>query len=401
MTTERGANDWGADARSLYLVAMAVFVVTITIGILNGSDLVTFDRNQLLTHVHSGTIGWLTLTIIASSFLLFRASDRMLRLGLAVLVPIYVLAFYTGNFTFRAIGGTALLVAVAWLLVWLWRTYLAGERTLPRLTVTLGLTAFGYGAIIGVLMQIGFALGVSIIPGDAIGAHASAMTFGYLALVAMGLIEWRVRGTRDLPTLGLVQVGVLFLGGFAISIGLMTGTEQIAGALYLLAQLVAVVLFAIRVLPSAVRRSWLAPDGARHFGIASLWLVLALLLFMYVVFTFISNPEDPNALNLGVLLASDHAVYIGVITNVMLGLLTLLFMRNMVPDWVTQLIFWGVNLGLAVFVVGLVADVAEIKRIGAPVMGISLLIGLGYAASCAWGGKPDTAALEAGGSTVS
>lgn len=400
MTTERGSSDAAGDARTLYLVAMAVFVVTIIIGILNGSDLVTFDRNQLLTHVHSGTIGWLTLTIVASSFLLFRNSDRMLMLGLAVLVPIYVAAFYTGNFTLRAIGGTALLVAVAWLLVWLWRTYLAGERTLPRLTVTLGLTAFGYGAVIGVLMQIGFAFGISIIPGDAIGAHASAMTFGYLALVAMGLIEWRLRGTRDLPTLGLVQVGVLFLGGLVISIGLMTGTEQIAGALYLLAQLVAVALFAIRVLPSALRRSWLGADPARHFGLASLWLVVALLLFMYVVFTFISNPDDPDALNLGVLLASDHVVYIGVITNIMLGLLTLLFMRNTVPDWVAQLIFWGVNLGLAVFVVGLVADVAEIKRIGAPVMGISLLVGLGYAASRAWGGRADTAALEAGGSTT-
>jgi hypothetical protein len=264
----------------------------------------------------------------------------------------------------------------------------------------LGLTAFGYGAVIGVLMQIGFALGVSIIPGDAIGAHASAMTFGYLALVAMGLIEWRVRGTRDLPRLGLFQVGVLFLGGFVISIGLMTGTEQAAGGIYLLAQLIAVVLFALRVLPSAVRRSWLAADPARHFGLASLWLVAALLLFMYVVFTFIANPGDPDALLLGVLLASDHAVFIGVITNVMLGLLMLLFMRNMVPDWVGHLIFWGVNLGLAVFVVGLVADVAEIKRIGAPVMGISLLIGLGYAASCVWGGSADVTALESGGSTA-
>ena len=43
-------------------------------------------------------------------------------------------------------------------------------------------------------------------------------------------------------------------------------------------------------------------------------------------------------------------------------------------------IFWGVNLGLIVFVVGLILDTAEIKRIGAPVMGITLLIALGLLA---------------------
>ena len=51
------APDWARTARDLYLVAAAVFIVTIAIGILNGADLVEFDRNALLTHVHSGTVG--------------------------------------------------------------------------------------------------------------------------------------------------------------------------------------------------------------------------------------------------------------------------------------------------------------------------------------------------------
>ena len=228
MSNGRGAPAYMTTARDLYLVAMAVFVVNIVIGILNGADAVEFDRNQLLTHVHAGTVGWLSLTIVASSFLLFRTADRRLMLALAVLVPIYVLAFYTGSFAFRAVGGVALLIAIGWLLVWLWRTYLAGERTLPRLTVVLGLTTFGYGALIGVLIQVSFAAGITIVPGEAVGAHASAMTFGYLILAAMGFIEWRILGTRDMPRLGLVQVGALFLGGLIISISLMVGAEQAA-----------------------------------------------------------------------------------------------------------------------------------------------------------------------------
>jgi hypothetical protein len=387
MLSSRGAPPWVVTARDLYLVAMAVFVVNIVIGILNGADVVEFDRNQILTHVHAGTVGWLTLTIVASTFLLFRTADRRLMLALAILVPIYVLAFYTGNFAFRAVGGVALLAAIAWLLWWLWQTYLAGERTLPRLAVVLGLTSFGYGALIGVLIQASLAAGVALLPGDAIGAHASAMTFGYLVLVAMGFIEWRILRTRDLPRAGMIQIGALFLGGLVISISLLAGATQAGGGIYLLTQLIAVVLFAIRILPRSLRVNWAAADPIRHFAASSIWVVVALILFMYIVFTFISagaTSSDPNAappVPLNVLIASDHSAYIGIVTNVVLGLLTVLLLRaNDRRSWIGQVVFWGVNLGLLVFVIGLIVNTAEIKRIGAPVMGITLLLALGILA---------------------
>lgn len=397
MTPERSGAPWATTARDLYLVAMAVFLVTILIGILNGADAVDFDRNAILTHVHSGTVGWLTLTIVATTFLLFRAADRRLMLALAIGVPIYVLAFYTGNFMFRAIAGVALLAIVAWLVYWVWITYLAGERTIPRLAVVLGLTSFGYGAVVGVLIQLALALEIDILPGDTIGAHASAMTFGYLVLCAMGFIEWRLRDTQGLPTLGLVQVGALFIGGLVISVALLLGAEQIGGMIYLLTQLVAVVIFVIRVWPAAFATSFTAPAPARHFAVASFWAVGALILFMYLVFSFITaaNPDDPNALPINVLIASDHAVYLGVITNVVLGVLSMLFLRGRAPSWMAHVIFWGVNLGLAVFVIGLIVDTAEIKRIGAPVMGVTLLVALGLLAARAWGATPDVETLDA------
>jgi hypothetical protein len=395
MTSERSGAPWATTARDLYLVAMAVFLVTILIGILNGADAVEFDRNAILTHVHSGTIGWLTLTIVATTFVLFRTADRRLMLALAIGVPVYVLAFYTGNFMFRAISGVALLAIVAWLVYWVWLTYLAEERTLPRLAVALGLTSFGYGAVVGVLIQLALALEIDILPGDTIGAHASAMTFGYLVLCAMGFIEWRLRDTRGLPTLGLVQVGALFLGGLVISVALLLGAEQIGGMVYLLTQLVAVVIFAIRIWPAAFASSFVADAPARHFAVASFWAVAALILFMYIVYSFITaeNPDDP-AIPFNVLIASDHAVYIGVITNIVLGVLSLLFLRGRAPSWMAHVIFWGVNLGLAVFAIGLIVDTAEIKRIGAPVMGITLLVALGLLAWRAWGATPDTDALD-------
>jgi hypothetical protein len=242
---------------------MAVFLVNIVIGILNGADAVEFDHNQILTHVHAGTVGWITLTVVASSFLMFRAIDRRLAIALAILVPLYVAAFYAGSFPLRAIGGTALLVAIAWLLVWVWRQYLAGERSLPKLAVTLGLTSFGYGAVIGVLLQIQSALGTTILTGDSVGAHAGAMTFGYLVLVAMGFLEWRLLGTRGLPRGGLVQIVSLFVGGLVISIGLLLDAAQAAGGIYLLTQLVAVILFVVRIWPRSLRVGWFAADPIR------------------------------------------------------------------------------------------------------------------------------------------
>ena len=384
MTALRGAPSWAVAARDMFLVAMAVFVLNIVIGILNGADAVEFDRNQILTHVHAGTVGWLTLTIVASSFLLFRAADRRLMLALAILVPVYVVAFYTGSFALRAIGGTALLVVIVWLLVWIWQQFLAGEPSLPRLAVVLGISSFGYGAVVGVLLQLQFALELTILSGDGIGAHASAMTFGYLVLVSFGLIEWRLLGTRGLPRAGLVQMLALFVGGIVISVGLLAGAEQAAGGIYLLTQLVAVVLFVVRIWPRSLRVGWLDVNPIRHLGAASIWVVGALILFMYLVFSFITavNPDDPDALPLNVLIASDHSVYIGVITNIMLGLLSVLVLDEAARrSWMGHVIFWGVNLGLLVFVAGLIIDTAEIKRIGAPVMGVTLLVALAILAT--------------------
>src|SRR5215208_6548735 len=379
MSSERAAPSWVMTARDLYLVAMGVFVVNIVIGILNGADVVEFDRNQILTHVHAGTVGWLTLTIVASTFLLFRAAHRRLMLVLAVLVPIYVFAFYTGNFVLRAVGGTALMIAIGWLLAWLWRQFLAGERTLPRLAVTLGVTSFGYGALVGVLIQVSLASGRVLLPGDAIGAHASAMTFGYLVLVAMGLIEWRILGTRNLPKSGVIQVGALFLGGLTISVSLLAGAAQAGGGIYLLTQLVAVVLFVVRVWPKSLRVAWLVADPIRHVAAATIWVVGAPVLFMYLVFSFITaaDPGNPSALPVNVLIASDHAVYIGVITNLVLSLISVLVLEVAERrSWIGHVIFWGVNVGLIVFVIGLVVDTAAIKRIGAPVMGVTLYVAL-------------------------
>jgi hypothetical protein len=394
MAATNGDSGWVGPARTLYLVAMAVFLVTIAIGIPNALNVFDPDRNQVLTHVHSGTVGWLTLTIVATSFLLFRAADSRLALALAVSVPVYVLAFYTGNLPFRAVSGVVLLLVILWLAAWAWRAYLAGERSLPRLGMALAITTFTYGAIVGVTLQVSFATGVQMLPGNSVGAHAGAMTFGYLALAGMAALEWKILGTTGVPRGGLVQFGALFAGGLILSAALLGGAEQIGGMLYLLAQLVSVVLFGVRVLPKALRVAWGAASGERHLGAASLWIVVALVLFMAVVAQFIANPTAEGALNEAFLVAGDHSVYIGVITNItfaaILGLIGAAAARGVAGT----VVFWGMNLGLLLFVVGLAAEIEPLKMVGAPVMGVCLLIGMALFALGLLGERGATAPAE-------
>lgn len=369
--------------RRLYLVAMAMFLVTITIGILNGLNVVEFSRDQLLTHVHSGTLGWISLALITTTMWLTRSSDRRLAWALAILIPIYVAAFYSGYLPARAVAGSVLLVAVLWVLVWVWgRT--STNKSLPMLTVALGLTTFAYGAIIGVLIQIQFATHATIFPAgaDMIGAHAAAMVFSYLILVAMGLIEWRVKDSRGRPVAGLIQVGALFAGGFVLSGALLFGGDsaaQAAGGIDLLLNLVAVVLFAVRVLPAAVRIGWGAATARRHIATAALFVPVAMAIFMYVIYLFISVGVE--GISPRVLEASDHAAFIGVITNLVLGLiLTATSDQGEDVGAIGQVGFWVMNAGLLVFLYGLMTDSTSIIALGAPSMGVGILVVLGVAA---------------------
>lgn len=78
-----------------------------------------------------------------------------------------------------------------------------------------------------------------------------------------------------------------------------------------------------------------------------------------------------------ILIALDHTVFIGVITNLAFDhILTLSGDRQDRWPWAGQALFWILNIGFAIFAAGLVADSAEIKRIGAPIMGIGVLLGI-------------------------
>jgi hypothetical protein len=195
----------------------------------------------------------------------------------------------------------------------------------------------------------------------------------------MGLIEWRVKGTTGLPRAGLVQLGALFGGGLLLAAVQLFLPDQVQaiGGIYLLVELIAIVLFAVRVLPGAVRIDWVRATPARHLGTAAIFVVVSMALYMYLVISFLGNPDADFESFLPILVASDHATFIGVITNLVFALaLTLAADRRADLAWADQLVYWMMNVGLVVFAIGLAAEIPEVKRIGSPVMGIGILLGL-------------------------
>ncbi len=69
-------------------------------------------------------------------------------------------------------------------------------------------------------------------------------------------------------------------------------------------------------------------------------------------------------------LAFDHLNFIMVITNLVFAML---IMSSDVSDAVNRFIFWGVNIGVAGFAVGLITENSVAKRIFTPILGLTLL----------------------------
>jgi hypothetical protein len=152
-----------------------------------------------------------------------------------------------------------------------------------------------------------------------------------------------------------------------------------------LTQLIAVGVFVARVWPSSLRVRWQEARPARHLGAASIWVVGAVGLLMYLIALFIQKNGDVNAIPRGALIAADHSVFIGVMTNLVIAQVgTLVAEQGARYRAADHVVFWGMNAGLAIFVVGLITEQAVIKRVGAPLMGVSILIGLAVLAMRLW-----------------
>ncbi|MBM4409991.1 MAG: hypothetical protein FJ037_01455 [Chloroflexi bacterium] len=207
-----------AQVRLLLSAALALFTFTVVIGILNGTDLVDFNHKALLTHVHVGTLGWITMGVIAAALWLFALGDapgkdagliRLLGYATPLTITAYSLAFLTTASVVRPLLGT--LVGLVILATFVWTVRQAKGRTLsvPHIAILGSVLMSVLGAVLGVLLGLRLA-GNESIPESMGEAHPAAMVVGSLVPVGMAFIEWALDGKsveRKATLAGWIQVG--------------------------------------------------------------------------------------------------------------------------------------------------------------------------------------------------
>ena len=90
-----------------------------------------------------------------------------------------------------------------------------------------------------------------------------------------------------------------------------------------------------------------------------------------------SYADDFEAAPLGQILVLNHLMFVGVMTNAIFALMSVACSaRRELWSWADNVIPVGVNVGLAGFVAGLLADEAVLKQISTPIMGGAILLGI-------------------------
>lgn len=389
-----------AEVGQAFQCGLIIFTLTALLGLANATQVFgALNRETLLTHLHSGTLGWITMGVIGIAIWMF-GRDRE-DLGAPVMLSAlstaaYVMAFWSGVFILRGVFGLAELAVIVY---WWWFVYTrvghwAGIQRLdiPKLAVLLGLTTLVIGSTLGVIVQVILATGNALpTNADLVGGHASAQIGGYLVLVAAGFIEWQLVGAGKRTTFGLAQAYLLFGGGLLLSVSVLFAAglgPQLAQALpgvATLLTLAGIVIVAVRVGRAALAAPWMANTGARHIAVAVGFLVLGVVLQAILVQQLIAAQGDFSQVSAGLVHSYDHAMFVGLMTNVLFGaILVSSADRPRVWPWADQVIFWGLNVGVAAFIVVLlIANTGEGKgafahsvAFVAPIMGLSALLGI-------------------------
>jgi predicted membrane protein len=370
----------------LLQAGMVIFLVTVIIGMLNGLDVLEFDRPTLMTHVHTGTLGWITLGFFGMCLWLFGSGEqpskgqasyvRWLTLVSIVSTAFYVYTFYLNNADLRPYGGGLVLLVTFGFLMWLVLQVRRVKFSVPHLAILLAMVTLLIGAVVGVYMQLYLAGGVQSLPSGAFISHPAAMLTGFLILMGMAMTEWGL-GLPKQPAparwSGIAQVVLPFLGGMAATVGALadipallfgSGGFQILGA----------IIFLIRIGPRIVPARWQEGSNNRLFAISAAFVAVNIGLIVVILFGY---AEDFEALPSWLLFALSHSIFIGVMTN---GLFALIYevswSRREFWSWADHILFWGMNVGLVGFVIGLMLQEALLKQIFTPIMGTSILLAI-------------------------
>ena len=366
----------------LLQAALLIFAWTVGIGILNGTDIVDFSHQVLLTHVHTGTLGWITTSVFAAALWLFGGTPapgwrdslaRFLPVATIVSVIAYNVAFGMTSGSGRpTIGGFMVLVIVGWV-AWIYGSMKDSVLSVPRLGILAAVATLTFGGVLGVLLGVMLATGNDILPGDAYASHPATMVIGFLIPVGMALAEWNVRPElleQKATRAGWLQIGLPFIGGICVTAGLLADAPPLI-SLSLPFEVIGVGILVKRLWPG-VKTLDVERAGPSFLAFQTvIWLVLNIVFFIYLIGRF---QGDFDKVRIGLILALDHMMFIGVMSNSLFAQV-----RHAAPSAkpvAVRVLFYLMNIGLGIFILGLLADTAILKRVGTPIMGLGILHGI-------------------------
>ena len=155
-------------------------------------------------------------------------------------------------------------------------------------------------------------------------------------------------------------------------IGLLADVDPLP-PLAALIELVGVVIFVIRLAPDVRRVSWTTRGPGRYAAAAGMAIVGNIVFINYLA---AANEGDFDLVAEHQLLALDHMMFIGVLTNAIFAMLALATLTDVRWPRVDDFVFWGMNLGLVGFFVSLLAESTALEQIATPLMGVAITVGL-------------------------
>jgi hypothetical protein len=386
----RVANDeiW-RETKLIFVTSALIFLVTIALGFLNVFTAGALPRWQLLVHLHSGALGWVTLSFFGATVWLFtgeravsdgyvnraRWLTRVLIIAFIGVIASFGIAFSQGGAAFYLLAVFAPLAALT-----IWAAagfFLQQLRRLSEVTTAHLLTAAGFlvlavAVTFATVVALGHA-GLVTSPDFALTGHVFGI-MGYEVLVVTGIIEWLVLRERGRwNRTGGLQVGLGLLLGLWVPllvVLLMAGIpEEALSMLVIVGLLVLLVLFGLvflaRIGPTALRTNPLSAGVEAWAFFATLWFAVGVLSFPARM--ALGDPEWWLTVN-------THVVFIGIVTNLLLGVLSVRTRSARVGyTWAQPVAMWLMNAGVVIFAALLIATGS---RHGALIMGLGVLLGV-------------------------
>jgi len=393
-STVRGSGSLARTERILFLGALGMLVVSAVLGDSLGAGAAVAGGPALRAHVHAGSLGWLTLAVLAVAAGMAGGDDRRaarparLGDGLSWLTVVTVAAFVITDAAGWAAGGawtgSAALAAILAFAGWL---ALAGRRagtpwTVARLGMAGGLAVLIAGSVIGAASAATAAGRNETGAASLASAHSAAAVVPFVILAVTSVLEWSAApssGAAPVTTAGLVQVGALLLAAVAVITGTLGHDLTLVEANIPL-ELGGIVIFLVRAGPSLLGAGWLA-SGRIWLVTSTVALAVDVGLFAHVVFEigrrrYVSIDTVPQWL----LFTVDHTTFVAVGTTAVIGAIAALAGQDARWPRTDAPAAAGLVLGLAATAAGIGAGSALLETAFAAVLGVSVLLAVVVAA---------------------